>query len=58
MTYTFKLSRRLAVSRCAMLAAAVLLVSCDGDTTAPRVRAQRALERDPVDPRGPQRGDD
>jgi hypothetical protein len=35
MTYTFKLSRRLAVSRYAMLAAAVLLVSCDGDATAP-----------------------
>jgi hypothetical protein len=35
MTYTFKLSRRLAVSRCAMLAAAAMLVSCDGDTTAP-----------------------
>jgi hypothetical protein len=35
MTYTFKLSRRLAVSRYAMLAAAAMLVSCDGDTTAP-----------------------
>ncbi|HKU63246.1 MAG TPA: hypothetical protein VJQ44_18745 [Gemmatimonadales bacterium] len=35
MTYTFKLSRRLAVSRYAMLAAAALLVGCDGETTAP-----------------------
>jgi hypothetical protein len=35
MTYTFKLSRRLAISRYAMLAAAAVLVSCDGETTAP-----------------------
>lgn len=35
MTYTFKLSRRLAVSRYAMLAAAAMLVGCDGETTAP-----------------------
>ncbi len=33
MTYTFKLSRRLAVSRYAMLAAAAVLVGCDGETT-------------------------
>jgi hypothetical protein len=36
MTYTFKLSRRLAVSRrYAMLAAAAVLVGCDSETTAP-----------------------
>ena len=33
MTYTFKLSRRLAVSRYAMLAAAAVLVGCDSETT-------------------------
>ena len=33
MTYTFKLSRRLAISRYAMLAAAAVLVGCDGETT-------------------------
>ncbi len=35
MTYTFKLSRRLAVSRYAILAAAAVLVGCDSETTAP-----------------------
>ena len=35
MTYTFKLSRRLAVSRYAVLAAAAMLVGCDSETTAP-----------------------
>ena len=33
MTYTFKLSRRLAVSRYAILAAAAVLVGCDSETT-------------------------
>jgi len=35
MTYTFKLSRRLAVSRYATLVAFALLIGCDAETTAP-----------------------
>jgi hypothetical protein len=35
MTYTFKLSRRLAISHYAMLTAAAALVGCDAETTAP-----------------------
>jgi hypothetical protein len=35
MTYTFKLSRRLAVSRYAVVVAVAVLVGCDSDTTAP-----------------------
>jgi hypothetical protein len=47
MTYTFKLSRRLAVSRYAMLAAAAMLVSCDGDTTAPETNPNAPLSASP-----------
>jgi hypothetical protein len=47
MTYTFKLSRRLAVSRYAILAAAAMLVSCDGDTTAPESNPSAPLSATP-----------